>query len=194
MSQDLLSSSMFAQYHQQLEEIIKKRKRIEFELQDGPSEFVTNFVKNLKLEEFEPSQGIGRVYSNDMTDACRTKCRICNWEVTLNYMRNHTKNAHSMTIHEYKDLHGKHREQIVAEIWHKCGLCEEDMLLDADDIRSHTRKHQTSLKDYNAKFIIGSKTSPRRKIKKEIKKEMIQETCEEGFNTIMDIENLFDTL
>ena len=103
MSEDHVSFTMFAQYHHQLEEIIKKRKRVESELQDGPSEFVKNFVKALKFEEFEPNPGLGRVYSNDMTDACRTECRICNLEITLNYMRNHTKIRQDMTISKYKD-------------------------------------------------------------------------------------------
>ena len=44
---------MFSQYHKKLEQIIKKQKRVESILHGGPSEFVQNLVKNLKLEENE---------------------------------------------------------------------------------------------------------------------------------------------
>ena len=115
-------------------------------------------------------------------------------EITLNYMRNHTKIRHNMTICEYKDLHGNHREQVIAEVWHKCGLCEEETLLDYDFLKNHLNIHKIALKEYSARFIIGSKTSPRRKIKKEVKEEIREETCEDGFDTCMEIENLFDTL
>ena len=67
-------------------------------------------------------------------------------------------------------------------------------MLDYDFLKNHLNIHKISLKEYSARFIIGSKTSPRRKIKKEVKEEIREETCEDGFDTCMEIENLFDTL
>ena len=202
---------MFSQYHEKLEQIIRKRKRIESELQGGPSEFVQNLVKNLKFEELEETapESQGRVFSNDMTDACRTICKVCKAQVTLNYMRNHTKNNHQMTIHEYKDMFGNHRDQIVNEVHHKCGFCQDEILLDADIIHLHVKRHKVSLKEYNAKFITGSKSSPKRKLKSEkkeenpepedtvlesMKKEAFDMIDKGGLETIQEIENLFDSL
>ena len=202
---------MFSQYHEKLEQIIKKRKRVESILHGGPSEFVQNLVKNLKLEENEKimPESQGRVYSSDMTDACKTICKVCKVQVTLNYMRTHSKNKHKMTINEYKDMFGNHRDHIVKEVHHKCGFCQEEILLDADSIHLHVKRHKVSLKDYNAKFITGSKSSPKRKQKTEkkeenpepedtvlesMKKEAFDIIDKGGLETIQEIENLFDTL
>ena len=45
------SSYLYSTYHERLDQIIKKRKRIENEIQDGPSDFIKQMVKNLKIEE-----------------------------------------------------------------------------------------------------------------------------------------------
>jgi hypothetical protein len=189
---------MFSQYHEQVDEIIRKRKRIEFELQDGPSEFVKNLVLNMKLEEFEPS--LGRVYSNNMSEACKTICKVCQAQVSLTGMRNHTRNNHKMTIHEYKEKYGNPKDQIVKMVYHKCGLCQADVLFNSDNIQNHVvRKHQYSLKEYNAEFI---KTSPGRKMKKE-RKITPEENCVNTefqleangvFDTLEEDDSFFDTL
>ena len=147
----------------------------------------------------------GHVCSSDMTDACKTICKVCKVQVTLNYMRTHSKNKHRMTINEYKDMFGNHRDQIVKEVYHMCGFCHEEIMLDADSIDLHVRRrHKISLKEYNANFITGSQ----RKLKTEVQ-EKNPET-EDSFvkilnkvafdcvgnvdlDTIREIENLFDT-
>ena len=123
---------------------------MESELHDGPSEFVKSLVKNLKIEEFEDED---KVFSNDMTDACKTICKICQVELALTCMRGHTKSAHSMTVKEYKEQFGNYRDQIVRKVYHKCGVCTDEMLLDADTIHLHVRRHEITLKEYNAKFV-----------------------------------------
>ena len=192
---------MFSQYHEQVDQIIRKRKRIEFELQDGPSEFVKNLVLNMKLEEFEPSPG--RVYSNDMSEACKTICKVCQAQVSLTGMRSHTRNNHKMIIQEYKEAYGNPKDQIVKMIYHKCGLCQADVLFNSDNIQNHVvRKHQYSLKEYNAKFIACIKSSPGRKIKKDSKitqkKNCVDaelQSEENGvFNTLEEDDSFFDTL
>ena len=93
--------------------------------------------------------------------------------VSLTTMRGHTKSAHKMSIADYKEKHGNHRNQIIEKIFHKCGLCQQvqlfvinyflipnqndlylqDILLDSDDIAHHLKKcHQITHKDYNSRL------------------------------------------
>ena len=188
MSGKSISSTLFSQYNERLEQIIKKRKQKENELHNGPSEFVKSLVENLKFES--PEEIKERVYSNDMTDACKTVCKVCNNKVTLYYMRSHAKNMHGITIKEYRSMYGYHREHIVKEVYHKCGLCQKDLLLDQDDIHMHVRKHKFSLREYNAKFIMKSKTKSNRTIKKQ--PEALSKDDET--DTTKEIDSLFDSL
>ena len=182
------SCPLLSHFNERLQNIIKKRKRIESELYEGPSEFVQNLVKNLKLDDLveERAEDSERVFSNDMDDACQTKCKVCECEVTMNQMRAHTKNKHSMTIKEYKELFGNHRDSIIKYVYHKCGLCQEELLLDADSIHMHVLKHQLSLKEYNKQFI-------KKKTRKERNKR--EDNIEGGsMNIYAEIGNLFDSL
>ena len=45
--------------------------------------------------------------------------------VGLTAMRSHTRSAHKMSIAQYKETHGNHRERIIQRIYHRCGLCQE---------------------------------------------------------------------
>ena len=203
--------SSHSQYHQQLHNYIRKRKQMESDLQCGPSDFVLNLVKNVKLDELEiqTSQAMGKVFSNDMTDACRTVCKICERQVTLNFMRTHAKNKHKMTIREYKNKFGNHRKQIVNVVYHKCALCCAEIILDADSIDKHVRRHhQTSLKDYNSRYITSSKAGAKRKFNRKTEHEdhdhdhTLESLVEESFNmldfggpdTIQELDSLFDSL
>ena len=146
---------MKSQYAYILEQFNRKRKNMEIEVQTGPSEFVKNLVKNLKLDEIESKEA--RLYSNNMANACKTICKICKEKMNLNYMRRHTKKHHNITIKEYRSVYGDQRDDIVEPIYyHKCEIChEKEMLLDADDIHMHVAKHEVKLKEYNAKFIVS---------------------------------------
>ena len=99
MGSDTLSS-----YENLLDQIIKKRKMVEDEIQTGPSEFVKHLVKNLKLDKIESKNA--RLYSNNMANACKTICKICKEKMNLNYMRRHTKKHHNITIKEYRGVYG----------------------------------------------------------------------------------------
>ena len=204
-----VSSSPISAYHRTIQDYIRKRKRMESQLHGGPSEVVRNLVKNIKLDEIvaEVSESKEKKFSSDMTDACKTICQVCKLPVTLNYMRNHTKNSHGISINEYKNKFGNHRDQIVQEVYHKCAICSEEMLLDADNIHLHVKRHKISLKDYNAKYITGYKTSPRRKLlkskNKSVKNDSVLENLKNeafsiidygGLDIIEEIDNLFDTL
>ena len=106
-----------------------------------------------------------------------------------------------------KNKFGNHRDQIVEEVYHKCGICCEEMLLDADNIHLHVKHHKISLKDYNAKYITGWKRSPKRKLLKNknkpvqnngvlenLKNEAFSIIDYGGLDIIEEIDNLFDTL
>ena len=145
---------MKSQYAYILEQFNRKRKNMEIEVQSGPSEFVKNLVKNLKLDEIELKEA--RLYSNNMAKSCKSICKICKDKINLNYMRQHTKKEHKISIKDYGRLYGHHRTHMVEPVYyHRCPFCQKDLLLDADDIHKHVGTHGVKLKDYSAKFIVS---------------------------------------
>ena len=73
-------------------------------------------------------------FSNDMSDACKTICKICQKPIFLVTLRSHTRNIHKIAIDEYKKVYGNHRNAIIEKVYHKCGLCCKTILLDSDEI------------------------------------------------------------
>ena len=103
--------------------------------------------------------------SNDMSDACKTPCKLCNQEVKLFAMRNHTKTIHNMSISEYKSKFGKEYE-IIEKVYHKCRICGKIILLCSDSVAEHLKTLGHKLKDpngstthknYNEKYMMPSK-------------------------------------
>ena len=95
----------------------------------------------------------GLKYSNDAKDYCQTACLICGKEMYLMRMRAHTKEKHGIGITDYKtkfQLQGFH---IISKVFHKCGICSEIMLFDADTINTHVAKHDITHKAYNETFL-----------------------------------------
>ena len=179
------SSYLYSTYHERLDQIIKKRKRIENEIQDGPSDFIKQMVKNLKIEEIENDT---KIFSNDMADCLKTMCRICQVEVSLNAIRMHTKQFHNLRIKEYKEKFGNPSDNVITMVYHKCGLCQKELKLNWDDMKVHLRIHNLKLRDYSIEYLVNTR---RMKIKKEIKEEVLEDA---GLDSIQAIENLFDTL
>ena len=139
-----------------------------------------------------------RVYSNDMSDACKHKCHICGKLITLTTMRAHTKNNHGLAIKEYMEQFGNYREQMAREVYHQCKLCGEDILLDGDELHKHCNKHRIRMKEYTAQFISlvtdfrGRKTEVEdgsQKVEKEEKT-----SSKSVLDTILDIENLVESI
>jgi len=97
-------------------------------------------------------------FSNDMKLACKSKCKICGKIEKINNMRIHTKSKHGMVITEYKEKFNQHYFDLVEKILHKCGVCEELLLLDSDCIAHHLSNnkatHGLTHAQYNAKFIV----------------------------------------
>ena len=92
-------------------------------------------------------------YSNHMKDAVRSYCRICKVPQTFTIMRSHTKSRHGISITDYKKKYGQLIENIVEVIYHKCGICNKDILLDGDTLATHARFHGVTHKAYSEKYI-----------------------------------------
>ena len=146
-------------------------------LHEGPSEYIKNLVESLYVEgldaprhEFKMSTSPEfrrqsphdkrkltgpKVFSNDMKDCCKHKCRLCNKTYTLTAMRGHCKTFHHMSIKEYQHRYGNVRDMIELVMWHRCTLCNGEFLLDSDEIHKHANiKHNMSLREYTQKFLV----------------------------------------
>ena len=178
-------------------------------LNDGPSEYIKNLVRNLHVEGLDPprkefkmaipepscktsispisqnfetllqpiltpefrneiypkfrrqsphdkSKLVGpKIYSNDMKDCCKHRCRICHKVYTLTAMRGHSKMIHQMSIKEYQFRHGNVRDMIEVVMWHRCQICNNEFLLDSDEIHKHANiRHRMSLREYTQKFLV----------------------------------------
>ena len=104
--------------------------------------------------------------SNTMEDVVRTFCKVLNKETNkpcgenlkVNMMRGHTKKTHNMIITDYKKEYNQHYYDLIELILHKCGICEEYVLLDSDEIAKHLKmktpvNHDITHGNYNAKFM-----------------------------------------
>ena len=100
----------------------------------------------------------GRVYSNDLSEEVETLCKICSKTVRVSKMRHHTVNTHKINIKTYKERFGNHKQDLVREVYHKCGICEVDILLDSDYIKNHSYDiHGVKQSVYNAEFLVPRK-------------------------------------
>ena len=103
---------------------------------------------------------LARKYSNNMKDAVCTSCQICGKVFKFVAMRGHTKKSHGLTIMAYREKYGK----LVAleEIFHKCGLCGHEMMLDSDNVMTHLKNsHSITHANYNAEFMVTAKGRPK---------------------------------
>ena len=133
-------------------------------------------------------------YSNDMKDACKVLCKICDKEVVMSSMSKHTRGVHFLLLAEYKDIYGDHKETMLKKIYHKCGLCKEILLLDVLDISVHLKrsKHGISLKEYNARFMTYKVIHNSFKLKQDLKVENIENktTLFKGFYAKENLKHL----
>jgi hypothetical protein len=114
---------------------------------------VLNEAKHFSMEQNE-YQGDMK-FSNEMKDACKTICQICKASVFLTTLRGHTRSRHNVTIVEYKKVYGNQRNNIIEKVYHKCAICQKNVLLDSDEISHHLKKnHSISHKNYNAEYMI----------------------------------------
>ena len=121
---------------------------------------MTETKKNLSSRQLKSATIVSerRRYSNNMSNAVNTACRICSDIVTAMRMRKHVKVKHNMNIKEYRKLYGEVYSNLLEPVfYHKCELCRKDVLLDGDEIRQHASLHKISLKEYNLKYIIQAR-------------------------------------
>ena len=95
-----------------------------------------------------------KVFSDDPTKTCKTFCCSCDQVVTLTFLRKHVDSKHQMTTKEYRQLYGNPSKQVIQLIYHKCRLCQQNILLDTDQLSKHMKKmHQTSYTEYVDKYM-----------------------------------------
>ena len=92
-------------------------------------------------------------YSNHMKDNVQSYCQICKIPQTFTKMRSHTKSRHGISITDYKKRYGQLIANIVELIYHKCGICDKDILLDGDTLATHAKGHGVTHKAYCEKYI-----------------------------------------
>ena len=100
----------------------------------------------------------GVLISNDLADYTLVECQICGVHKQMTCLRGHTQSAHNMTITEYKDKFGADLD-VVEKVLHRCGICEDLIVLDSDHIAKHLKKpgHNITHKNYNAKYTVNTK-------------------------------------
>ena len=93
-------------------------------------------------------------FSDNMKDAVRTRCQICQSAETFVHMRSHVRKRHGMSINEYRQKHGLLLAHVVDAVYHKCGLCSRAVLLDGDTISVHVKgQHHVMHKEYSSKYL-----------------------------------------
>ena len=136
-------------------------------------------------------------FSADMADCCSHQCRMCDKLVSLTGMRSHTRASHHITIKEYMEQFGSYRAQLHTVTWHKCGVCNEEILLDGDEIHKHCRSHGMPMAEYSNLYLVSNnKKSPKHYgfSPLPVKLEVLEEKVTGLFDTIEAIENILDSL
>jgi len=127
---------------------------------DAPDGQMPNCYKTNFLERIQDRDMHGNLVSNDFADYTLVECKVCHEQLPMTRLRWHTKSAHKITITEYKAQFGP--DLIPVEtIYHRCGICEELVLLDSDHIAVHLKKpgHNITHKNYNDGFMVDTRSS-----------------------------------
>ena len=96
-----------------------------------------------------------RTYSNNLSDACKVQCQMCDKVIILSLLSPHTYYVHNLDLAKYKEIFGDPRDSIIKKTFHECGLCLEVLLLDVREIDSHLKRknHNMSHKEYTTIFL-----------------------------------------
>ena len=99
--------------------------------------------------------------SNNLTEYCKTACKVCGNIFNLNGMTGHIKNEHGMVPTEYKKRYKQHYFDLIEKVFHRCGICRDIILLDKDSITHHLQSHKgeqrMTRKQYNNEFMVRKK-------------------------------------
>ena len=125
------------------------------------SKFLSKLTKIRKIKR-KPLEAMilrkSERFSNNLKDAVRTICQVCQASVTLLTMRSHTRNKHNMDIKEYRKEFGDPKNQMVEVVKHRCSFCNEELLLHCDVITPHVKKHNITHSEYTKKYMVLMKT------------------------------------
>ena len=98
-----------------------------------------------------------RVYSNRMEDSVKTFCWDCDQAISLSGLTKHLRGVHKKSAAEYREMYGDPKKQLLRLVHHKCGVCNEDILLDYLVLVKHLRKAHNirgaATSEYNSKYM-----------------------------------------
>ena len=98
-----------------------------------------------------------RVYSNRMEDSVKTFCWECDQAISLSGLTKHLRGVHKKSVLEYREMYGEPKKQLLRLVHHKCGVCNEDILLDYLVLVKHLRKAHNirgvATSEYNSKYM-----------------------------------------
>ena len=98
-----------------------------------------------------------RIYSNRMEDSVKTFCWDCDQAISLSGLTKHLRGVHKKSAVEYREMYGDPRKQLLRLVHHKCGVCNEDILLDYLVLVKHLRKAHNikgaATSEYNSKYM-----------------------------------------
>ena len=79
-----------------------------------------------------------RTYSNQLTDCVKIFCGICDQIINLSGLRKHL-NIHKIGQGNYTKLYGNPKTQIIKMMYHQCGICRRDVVLDYEALLKHLK-------------------------------------------------------
>ena len=98
-----------------------------------------------------------RMYSNRMEDSVKTFCWECDQAISLSGLTKHLRGVHKKSVVEYREMYGEPKKQLLRLVHHKCGVCNEDILLDYLVLVKHLRKAHnirgSATSEYNSKYM-----------------------------------------
>ena len=98
-----------------------------------------------------------RTYSNQLTDCVKIFCGVCDQVINLSGLRKHLIKLHKMGTSKYSQLYGNPKTQIIKMMYHQCGICRQDVVLDYDALSKHLKNvHKLTGKgasEYNSQHL-----------------------------------------
>ena len=96
--------------------------------------------------------------SDDTKDSVFTECKLCHEKYRINTLRGHISKKHKIKITDYKKIYNQEFYDLGEIVLHKCGFCEEYILLDSDAISHHLRNNKKTHENithanYNRRFL-----------------------------------------
>ena len=93
-----------------------------------------------------------KVFSDNVADMCRVRCKFCNRDVSAGSVTKHARLYHGVaSIQDYGEI------EYVNPTYHSCKLCGLELIFTARTIQKHvTRRHRISPDAYRKSYLINS--------------------------------------